>query len=363
MRLICPNCAAQYEVDEAVIPEAGRDVQCSNCGHTWWQERYPQAEAGAVTAPAEAPGPAAAATAALAEAAANAPAPRTTGETWPEEDALATEVPPPPARPVSTDEPDDEDTAGDTGNGAWPEAPDEHTAAKAPTWPEASPEDLVGTAAPIPAAATGSQPEDGDEAGEPADEHRLTSRTPRSLDDAVLDVLRQEAARETEARQREAEQAEDRPEPVTDPAVRERIEAMADGDAGNDTGGEDEAGRPERRLRRSKLPDVDEITSTLASQQVTAAAAAGGAAAAMAATSGSGRSGFRIGFTLMILIAIVIGALYSYADRIVAAAPSTAPAMQSFVRTVDTGRNWLDGAAMKATEAITSLTDDKDGDK
>lgn len=39
MRLICPNCGAQYEVDEAVIPEQGRDVQCSNCGHTWFQHR------------------------------------------------------------------------------------------------------------------------------------------------------------------------------------------------------------------------------------------------------------------------------------------------------------------------------------
>lgn len=37
MRLICPNCGAQYEVDDEVIPDAGRDVQCSNCGHTWFQ--------------------------------------------------------------------------------------------------------------------------------------------------------------------------------------------------------------------------------------------------------------------------------------------------------------------------------------
>ncbi len=37
MRLICPNCGAQYEVEEQVIPETGRDVQCSNCGHTWFQ--------------------------------------------------------------------------------------------------------------------------------------------------------------------------------------------------------------------------------------------------------------------------------------------------------------------------------------
>ena len=37
MRLICPNCGAQYEVPDDVIPDAGRDVQCSNCGDTWFQ--------------------------------------------------------------------------------------------------------------------------------------------------------------------------------------------------------------------------------------------------------------------------------------------------------------------------------------
>lgn len=37
MRLICPNCDAEYEVDESAIPDGGRDVQCSNCGHAWFQ--------------------------------------------------------------------------------------------------------------------------------------------------------------------------------------------------------------------------------------------------------------------------------------------------------------------------------------
>lgn len=39
MRLVCPNCVAQYEVADEVIPESGRDVQCSNCGHTWFEKR------------------------------------------------------------------------------------------------------------------------------------------------------------------------------------------------------------------------------------------------------------------------------------------------------------------------------------
>ena len=41
MRLICPNCDAQYEVDASAIPLSGRDVQCSNCGNAWFQEPEP----------------------------------------------------------------------------------------------------------------------------------------------------------------------------------------------------------------------------------------------------------------------------------------------------------------------------------
>ncbi len=37
MRLTCPNCDAQYEVDDSLIPPEGRDVQCSNCNTTWFQ--------------------------------------------------------------------------------------------------------------------------------------------------------------------------------------------------------------------------------------------------------------------------------------------------------------------------------------
>ncbi len=37
MRLICPNCDAEYEVDGSLLPAQGREVQCSNCGQTWFQ--------------------------------------------------------------------------------------------------------------------------------------------------------------------------------------------------------------------------------------------------------------------------------------------------------------------------------------
>ena len=35
MRLVCPRCGAQYEIDGAAIPPAGRDVECSACDHVW----------------------------------------------------------------------------------------------------------------------------------------------------------------------------------------------------------------------------------------------------------------------------------------------------------------------------------------
>lgn len=46
MRLICPSCGAQYEVPAEVIPKTGRDVQCSDCGTTWFQHHpdHPAAE-------------------------------------------------------------------------------------------------------------------------------------------------------------------------------------------------------------------------------------------------------------------------------------------------------------------------------
>ncbi|NRB05258.1 MAG: zinc-ribbon domain-containing protein [Rhodobacteraceae bacterium] len=51
MRLICPNCDAQYEVPDEVIPAEGRDVQCSNCGKTWFQEHPDALQAAAQAAP------------------------------------------------------------------------------------------------------------------------------------------------------------------------------------------------------------------------------------------------------------------------------------------------------------------------
>ncbi len=44
MRLICPNCATQYEVPDSAIPAQGRKVECGNCGNGW-HVSPPEAEA------------------------------------------------------------------------------------------------------------------------------------------------------------------------------------------------------------------------------------------------------------------------------------------------------------------------------
>ncbi|MEM9011625.1 MAG: zinc-ribbon domain-containing protein [Pseudomonadota bacterium] len=42
MRLICPNCSAEYEVADNAIPPEGRDVQCGACHTTWFQTGAPE---------------------------------------------------------------------------------------------------------------------------------------------------------------------------------------------------------------------------------------------------------------------------------------------------------------------------------
>ena len=59
MRLICPNCDAQYDIADDVIPEGGRDVQCSSCTHTWFQTDKPKVagRSRAILTPTPAPAP------------------------------------------------------------------------------------------------------------------------------------------------------------------------------------------------------------------------------------------------------------------------------------------------------------------
>ena len=59
MRLVCPRCGAEYEIDDRLIPAGGREVECSSCGNTWFQAgrlRMPAPAAAAAAARAAEPG-------------------------------------------------------------------------------------------------------------------------------------------------------------------------------------------------------------------------------------------------------------------------------------------------------------------
>ncbi|RJL00941.1 zinc-ribbon domain-containing protein, partial [Paracoccus siganidrum] len=35
IKLTCETCGAQYKLATSALPPAGREVQCTACGHTW----------------------------------------------------------------------------------------------------------------------------------------------------------------------------------------------------------------------------------------------------------------------------------------------------------------------------------------
>ena len=108
MRLVCPNCDAKYEVPEDAIPETGRDVQCANCGHAWFQMRR-VAEVAPVPAPVAAPPVAPAAPVAAPVAAPIPPAPE------PVVEAAAPVIVEPEPEPEPEDEPAEAYAAGYAG--------------------------------------------------------------------------------------------------------------------------------------------------------------------------------------------------------------------------------------------------------
>ncbi|MEI2808332.1 MAG: zinc-ribbon domain-containing protein [Albidovulum sp.] len=286
MRLICPSCGAQYEVDESVIPDGGRDVQCSNCGHAWFQRSARQlSDEDAAPAEAEPPAPAAA-----------APAP---AEAMPEPSA------------------------------AWAEH-DEEPEAPAEEAPEEAP---------------------------------VPERARRTLDDAVRNVLREEAEREAQARVAEGGPVEIQPDLGLAAAVGGAAAGGRGGEAPQDrvakVGGDaqdyDEDALVSRAARRELLPDIEEINSTLR-----ATSERGGEAAAFDApeTLARRRSGFRMGFSTALLAAAVLLGVYVLAPTLARTLPALEPALSLYVKAIDTGRQWLDARMQSLTQSLRDGTPD-----
>jgi predicted Zn finger-like uncharacterized protein len=289
MRLACPNCGAEYEVADDVIPESGRDVQCSNCGHTWFEQ----------------PGAAATTTAPAQDAA-------------PEPDAA--------------DAPDTEDRREADPNPA-PEAD-----AEADAEPDTAPD------------------------GAPESPGRHARRT---LDPEVAEILREEREREEAARRAEADRLESQPDLGLDDSATPRDQRGAEARRrmarlrGQDTSepkgpaataaaaAATVAARPEQdQSRRDLLPDIDEINSTLRS--------GGEVTGAPAEVSEPPRKsgGFRLGFLLVVGLAVVAALAYAFAPQIGERVPQLADPLAAYVAQVDAWRLWLDLALQDLMAAM-----------
>ena len=45
MIITCPNCKKKFQIDPALVPEKGRDLQCGSCNHAWFYKPENESEA------------------------------------------------------------------------------------------------------------------------------------------------------------------------------------------------------------------------------------------------------------------------------------------------------------------------------
>ena len=45
MIITCPNCEKKFQIDAALVPEKGRDLQCGSCNHAWFYKPENESEA------------------------------------------------------------------------------------------------------------------------------------------------------------------------------------------------------------------------------------------------------------------------------------------------------------------------------
>jgi predicted Zn finger-like uncharacterized protein len=305
MRLTCPNCGAIYEVPDNVIPENGRDVQCSNCAHTWFQG---------------------------------------------------------PATPADTVDEAPEPVEEPQAEAAQPQ--EQVTEPQAPADDEMSPEEMLDRLAAeeeaeseLPTTDHSDPDEFEEEEGAPAP----TAIPPRrELDPMVREVLRQEAQYEADRRAKDdGEALESQPELGLDQPVRKRIipadipsqrekeaqeaaEAETDSEETPETEVEQDTAH---RSRRDLLPDVEDINSTLRTREAPKVRSVRTPGELMEDPEEVRQRGFRSGFFLTLIFALLLAMFYVKAGALSASMPATAPVLRTYVEAVDGARNWLDTKA------------------
>lgn len=348
MRLICPNCGAQYEVPDDVIPQSGRDVQCSNCGNTWFQAHPSQDQdlADELDEPHnddpgygdDAPEP--------------EPESNPEYEAEPEADPAPAQLAPGPDTAEPAPPPHAERADADSAPPVWDEPGPGVTAAQMPAPPIEEYEDDY---------------EAWDETPVPPAPPPESAEQRRRLDPDLADLLREEAERE--ARQRAADRGgiESQPDlglmPATeDEATRrqreaqERMSRLRGGTPVPRTDPEPDDTEEATAVpvgaaaasRRDLLPDIDEINSTLRSTSERKPASAedherpSRSAIASPTDTENQSNGFRRGFLITVFVMVLAVCLYVYAPPLADAVPAIAGPLDAYVMAVNELRLWID---------------------
>jgi len=306
MRLTCPNCGAQYEVPDDVIPDEGRDVQCSNCGDTWFQQAAgiaPDATADPDFAEPPTPEPAA--------------------------DAA-------PAR-TATEHPDRADQDTEVTFASEPQF--DHSASSDSTAQDAA--DVSPTEVPPQQAQDAAAEDHAEPAPQSPPQPPQSPQTPaRGLDPALSEILREEAEREASLRAADQSQTletqpnlglDDLPENEEAQRSRQAKDRMAR------IRGEDprQLAAEASGLKRGVLPDIEEINSTLRAADSPPPPESEHMAPAPR------KSGFTRGFALAVLAVLALVMVYSNAPQIAEILPQADPYLSSYVTWVDQLRLWL----------------------
>ena len=408
MRITCPNCQAQYDVDPAMIPEAGRDVQCSSCAHTWLQgpEAAPEpAEAAEAPEPVdespveEADADETEAAGAAEEGAAEEPDAETTADdaasdvTSDEEeteeagdagdkfraamDRQKSDEPEPEPEPEdflsdmrdAVADPDAEAATDEVEAASGDEAAEEETPAE--TEEAEAPDDTEAPEAeeePVEAAAEDHVDEEAEDKAEaPAAEaaEAAPEDDAPALDEEVAEILREEAEREVT--QRRSEDAPPALEPQGDlglsegppsELLRERLDRMRGEGVPQSTVAETLAAATATPLegpRRERLPDIEEIKTTLRPGDVAEDDEPPIGPAEMARIR---QSGFRRGFTTLVLAAGILVAGYVFAPQIIDLIPTSEVFIMSYVEVANDVRDGIDRVMARAITGLNGVIGD-----
>ena len=330
MRLKCPNCGAEYEVDSAMIPDPGRDVQCAACGHGWFQDAEGSAGDGAVMLDV------------LKQEQAKKPQPSptipdSTPETPPEDD--------PKEAPEESAEP---------GSPNADAAPENQT--EGPTEDQiATSKNALTRAVPPPAPSDASDvPEDSDiDDGEEAPTAgTLLTPDRRSLDPGVRKVLEEEAARERKARVAEVQPMSTQPDLGLDdldesdfsrpPATPQDLASSLDDEDGVDLTPTAVAALAKPAASQAdRLPDVDQINSSLRS---TTERDPREDTAVVTQDVRQNKRGFRLGFSIVLIVTTLAILAYFYSPRLADQYPTLRDPLARYVDNVNALRDRVDGA-------------------